>query len=218
MSIINDEVFENMSRLNISGKKLGVEWCSIIEFCEQKESIGKSNKDISNELTKAIIATQNKYFETKQKKTEKKSEKKTEKKSVEKEEKKKVSTLTLSQKMIDDGDEMWKVHQKYPDDFKSYNFSIYDMIGMMDETKSKDIMSLVIGRGGCFFKKWTNYWHIGKIYYDKYSMTISIFIHKNEKSKRNKGKIIKGFIISNIQANIDKYEFVKRMQQQTKTN
>jgi hypothetical protein len=212
MSIINDEVFENMSRLNISGKKLGVEWSSIIEFCEQKESIGKSNKDISNELTKAIIATQNKYFETKQKKTEKK----TEKKSVEKDEK--VSTLTLSQKMIDDGDEMWKVHQKYPDDFKSYNFSIYDMIGGMDETKSKDIMSLVIGRGGCFFKKWTNYWHIGKIYYDKYSMTISIFIHKNEKSKRNKGKIIKGFIINNIQANIDKYEFVKRMQQQTKTN
>jgi hypothetical protein len=212
MSIINDEVFENMSRLNISGKKLGVEWSSIIEFCEQKESIGKSNKDISNELTKAIIATQNKYFETKQKKTEKK----TEKKSVEKDEK--VTTLTLSQKMIDDGDEMWKVHQKYPDDFKSYNFSIYDMIGGMDETKSKDIMSLVIGRGGCFFKKWTNYWHIGKIYYDKYSMTISIFIHKNEKSKRNKGKIIKGFIINNIQANIDKYEFVKRMQQQTKTN
>jgi len=67
MSIINDEVFENMNRLNISGKKLGVEWSSIIEFCEQKESIGKSNKDISNELTKAIIATQNKYFETKQK-------------------------------------------------------------------------------------------------------------------------------------------------------
>lgn len=214
MSIINDEVFENMNRLNISGKKLGVEWSSIIEFCEQKESIGKSNKDISNELTKAIIATQNKYFETKQKKTEKKSEKK----SVEKEEKEKVSTLTLSQKMIDDGDEMWKVHQKYPDDFKSYNFSIYDMIGVMDETKSKDIMSLVIGRGGCFFKKWTNYWHIGKIYYDKYSMTISILIHKNENSKRNKGKIIKGFIISNIQANIDKYEFVKRMQQQTKIN
>ena len=206
MSIINDEVFENMNRLNISGKKLGVEWSSIIEFCEQKESIGKSNKDISNELTKAIIATQNKYFETKQKK------------SVEKDEKEKVSTLTLSQKMIDDGDEMWKVHQKYPNDFKSYNFSIYDMIGVMDETKSKDIMSLVIGRGGCYFKKWTNYWHIGKIYYDKYSMTISIFIHKNEKSKRNKGKIIKDFIISNIQANIDKYEFVKRMQQQTKTN
>ena len=206
MSIINDEVFENMNRLNISGKKLGVEWSSIIEFCEQKESIGKSNKDISNELTKAIIATQNKYFETKQKK------------SVEKDEKEKVSTLTLSQKMIDDGDEMWKVHQKYPNDFKSYNFSIYDMIGVMDETKSKDIMSLVIGRGGCYFKKWTNYWHIGKIYYDKYSMTISIFIHKNEKSKRNKGKIIKDFIISNIQANIDKYEFVKRMQQRTKTN
>ena len=119
--------------------------------------------------------------------------------------------------MIDDGDEMWKVHQKYPDDFKSYNFSIYDMIGEMDETKSTDIMSLVIGRGGCFFKKWTNYWHVGKIYYDKYSMTISIFIHKNEKSKRNKGKIIKGFIISNIQTNINKYEFVKRIQQQTKT-
>lgn len=211
MSIINDEVFENMNRLNIKGKKLGVEWSSIIEFCEQKESIGKSNKDISNELTKAIIATQNKYFETKQKKTEKKSVEK-----VKKVEKEKVSTLTLSQKMIDDGDEMWKVHQKYPDDFKSYNFSIYDMIGVMDETKSKDIMSLVIGRGGCFFKKWTNYWHIGKIYYDKNSMTISIFIHKNEKSKRNKGKIIKGFIISNIQANIDKYEFVKRMQEQQK--
>ena len=41
----------------------------------------------------------------------------------------------FTQKMIDDGDEMWKVHQKYPDDFKSYNFSIYDMIGVMDETK-----------------------------------------------------------------------------------
>ena len=206
MSIINDEVFENMNRLKISKKKLGVEWSSIIEFCEQKESIGKSDKDISNELTKAIIATQNKYFETKQKK----------KKSVKKVENERVSTLILSQKMIDDGDEMWKVHQKYPDDFKSYNFSIYDMIGEMDETKSTDIMSLVIGRGGCFFKKWTNYWHVGKIYYDKYSMTISIFIHKNEKSKRNKGKIIKGFIISNIQTNINKYEFVKRIQQQTK--
>ena len=98
------------------------------------------------------------------------------------------------------------------------NQYIRKYIPVMDETKSKDIMSLVIGRGGCFFKKWTNYWHIGKIYYDKNSMTISIFIHKNEKSKRNKSLIIKGFIISNIQANIDKYEFVKRMQQQTKTN
>ena len=71
-------------------------------------------------------------------------------------------------------------------------------------------MSLVIGKQGCFFKEWTNYWDVGSIMYYKKTNEIVIAFHKKDKNKTNKFEIMKSFITTNININIEKYNHIHK--------
>jgi len=55
-------VLENKQRLGIPGKKLGVSWLSIADFCDAYLIAGEDEKIIDEKLSKAIILFQNQQY------------------------------------------------------------------------------------------------------------------------------------------------------------
>ena len=192
--ILGDEVFHNKRKLNIPGRKIGASWNSILDAWDECKKRGKNEEEIDEILTKMIVTAQNQYYG---KETEKKEDKALE-------EKKSESDVCSKKKKM-----KWQEYLKNPNDFKKYTFSVYDMFSKMDEKKSKEIISLVIGKKGHYFKEWTAYWDLGSIYYDHITMNITICIFSEEKKKFGKFKTISRFIRSNISWNITKYEKIR---------
>ena len=198
---------DNAIRLNIPKKHIGVSWADIIEFCEAYSNAGISEEVINEKLTAAIMKAQNLYY--------------TEKNEVQKSVKENsVDTLAI-EKEVDDKKVVkvqkvkplknWQKYLRNKDDFENLSFSLRENFDTNFNThKRKEIMSLVIGKQGCFFKEWTNYWDVGSIMYYKKTNEIVIAFHKKDKNKTNKFEIMKSFITTNINTNIEKYNHIHK--------
>jgi len=198
---------DNAIRLNIPKKHIGVSWADIIEFCEAYSNAGISEEVINEKLTAAIMKAQNLYY--------------TEKNEVQKSVKENsVDTLAI-EKEVDDKKVVkvqkikplknWQKYLRNKDDFENLSFSLRENFDTNFNThKRKEIMSLVIGKQGCFFKEWTNYWDVGSIMYYKKTNEIVIAFHKKDKKKTNKFEIMKSFITTNININIEKYNHIHK--------
>ena len=198
---------DNAIRLNIPKKHIGVSWADIIEFCEAYSNAGISEEVINEKLTAAIMKAQNLYY--------------TEKNEVQKSVKENsVDTLAI-EKEVDDKKVVkvqkikplknWQKYLRNKDDFENLSFSLRENFDTNFNThKRKEIMSLVIGKQGCFFKEWTNYWDVGSIMYYKKTNEIVIAFHKKDKKKTNKFEIMKSFITTNINTNIEKYNHIHK--------
>ena len=198
---------DNANRLNIPKKHIGVSWADIIEFCEAYSNAGVSEEVINEKLTAAIMKAQNLYY--------------TEKNGVQKSVKENSVDTSAIEKEVDDKKVVkvqkvkplknWQKYLKNKDDFENLRFSLRENFDTNFNThKRKEIMSLVIGKQGCFFKEWTNYWDVGSIMYYKKTNEIVIAFHKKDKKKTNKFEIMKSFITTNININIEKYNHIHK--------
>lgn len=198
---------DNATRLKIPKKHIGVSWADIIEFCEAYSNAGVSEEVINEKLTAAIMKAQNLYY--------------TEKNGVQKSVKENSVDTSAIEKEVDDKKVVkvqkvkplknWQKYLRNKDDFENLSFSLREIFDTKFNThKKKEIMSLVIGKQGCFFKEWTNYWDVGSIMYYKKTNEIVIAFHKKDKKKTNKFEIMKSFITTNININIEKYNHIHK--------
>ena len=198
---------DNANRLNIPKKHIGVSWADIIEFCEAYSNAGVSEEVINEKLTAAIMKAQNLHY--------------TEKNGVQKSVKDNSVDTSAIEKEADDKKVVkvkkvkplknWQKYLRNKDDFENLSFSLRENFDTNFNThKRKEIMSLVIGKQGCFFKEWTNYWDVGSIMYYKKTNEIVIAFHKKDKKKTNKFEIMKSFITTNININIEKYNHIHK--------
>ena len=202
--------FNNANRLNMPKKHIGVSWADIIEFCEAYSNAGVSEDIINEKLTIAIVNAQNKFYNQKveQQKVEQNSvdtsiiEKEIDEKKVAPPQNEKKDIKVQKVKPLKN----WQKYLRNKDDFENHTFSIDEMFDHENfSRKRKEIMSLVIGKKGCFFKEWTNYWDAGSIMYYKNTSEIVIAFHKKDKKQASKFEVMKSFIITNINNNIEKY-------------
>ena len=100
---------------------------------------------------------------------------------------------------------IWKIYQKHPDTFDTFTFSAYPILGLYPENIIKNIMSLVIGKKGFYFKEWTNYWNAGSLMYHKKTMTMEVAFQKSDTERNTKFQVMKTFILDKIEWNTKKY-------------
>lgn len=202
--------YNNAIRLNIPKRQIGVSWADIIEFCEAYSSAGVSEDIINEKLTIAIVKAQNKFY-NQNVINQKVKENSVDTSSIEKEVDNKVVAIPQNEKKAEKVKKVkplknWQKFLRNKDNFKNFSFSLNKIFdNNYNNHKKKEIMSLVIGRKGCFFKEWTNYWDAGSIMYYKNTNEIVIAFHKKDKNLANKFEIMKSFILSNINLNIEKY-------------
>lgn len=210
---------DNANRLNIPKKHIGVSWADIIEFCEAYSNAGVSEEVINEKLTAAIMKAQNLYYTEKNGVQKSVKENSVDTSAIEKEvDDKKVVKVVTSQKEKKSKKvqkvkplKNWQKYLRNKDDFENLSFSLREIFDTNFNThKKKEIMSLVIGKQGCFFKEWTNYWDVGSIMYYKNTNEIFIAFHKKDKKKTNKFEIMKSFITTNININIEKYNHIHK--------
>ena len=73
-------------------------------------------------------------------------------------------------------------------------------------------MSLVIGKGGCYFKEWTNFWDCGSLMYHKKTMTIEVAFLKCDTDRYAKFQVMRNFIMGKVDWNANKYIDVNMIQ------
>ena len=223
-------VLENKQRLGIPGKKLGVSWLSIADFCDAYLTAGEDEKIINEKLSKAIILSQNQQHAEKAAAEKLAAEKlaaeklaaekaAAEKAAAEKAaaEKEHLSKLLKNaekrhiEKHIEKNEKtkkkdakklpVWAQFQEYPEKFDVYRFSVSSVLKFYTKDIVREIMSLVIGAKGCHFKEWTNYWNAGSIMYDNKSMMIDVSFLKSDENRLTKIKVMKSFIRCKIKEN-----------------
>ena len=208
-------VLENKQRLGIPGKKLGVSWLSIADFCDAYLTAGEDEKIINEKLSKAIILSQNQQHAEKaaaeklaaekaaaekaaaEKEHLSKLLKNAEKRHIEKHIEKNEKTKKKDAKKLP----VWAQFQEYPEKFDVYRFSVSSVLKFYTKDIVREIMSLVIGAKGCHFKEWTNYWNAGSIMYDNKSMMIDVSFLKSDENRLTKIKVMKSFIRCKIKEN-----------------
>lgn len=95
----------------------------------------------------------------------------------------------------------WKIYSKYPDLFETYRFSVSSVLEFYTKEIIHEIMSLVIGNRGYYFKEWTAHWDAGSIMYNKESMMIDVSFLKTDEYRLSKIKTIRTFIKKIIKEN-----------------
>lgn len=203
MTFFLDAAFKNARRLNLPKRHIGVSWSDIVDFCDDYLNAGESEENINKKLTKAIVALQNATFDKKNL---------VEKKSVVIEKPVGVEKPVGFEKPVgvEKPVEMWQIYQKRPESFDTFTFSVYPILGFVSEFDAKSIMSLVIGRGGCFFKEWTAYWNAGNIMYHRKTMTIEVSFLKMDPERYQKFQVMRNFIIGKIDWNAKKYFSIRK--------
>ena len=208
-------VLENKQRLGIPGKKLGVSWLSIADFCDAYLIAGEDEKIIDEKLSKAIILFQNQQYAEKLAKEKAAAEKLAKEKAAA--EKEHLSNLLKNaekrhiQKHIEKNQKIqkkdaknmpiWAQYQEFPEKFDVYRFSVSSVLEFYTPQIVKEIMSIVIGFKGCHFKEWTNYWNAGSIMFDKNTMMIDVSFLKSDENRLTKIKVMKSFIRCKIKEN-----------------
>ena len=95
----------------------------------------------------------------------------------------------------------WKIYSKYPDLFETYRFSVSSVLEFYTKEIIHEIMCLVIGNRGDYFKQWTAYWDAGSIMYNKETMMIDVSFLKTDEDRLSKIKTIRTFIKNKIKDN-----------------
>ena len=95
----------------------------------------------------------------------------------------------------------WKIYSKYPDLFETYRFSVSSVLEFYTKEIIHEIMCLVIGNRGYYFKQWTAHWDAGSIMYNKESMMIDVSFLKTDEYRLSKIKTIRTFIKKIIKEN-----------------
>ena len=95
----------------------------------------------------------------------------------------------------------WKIYSKYPDLFETYRFSVSSVLEFYTKEIIHEIMCLVIGNRGDYFKQWTAYWDAGSIMYNKETMMIDVSFLKTDEDRLSKIKTIRTFIKNKIKEN-----------------
>jgi len=167
--------FENAHLLNIPRKQIGVSWADIAEFCDAFKETGTSEDIINEKLAIAIVEAQNKIY-------------------------KKKSVCVPKKK------KNWQNFLQNKDEFDLFSFNLNNIFHKFYNVKNKkEIMSIVIGKKGHYFKEWTNYWNAGSIMFDNKSNKIIIYLNKNDNDNCNKFSIMHNFILSEINKNVEKF-------------
>lgn len=202
MTLFISEIIANAKRLSLPRHQIGVLWSDIMDFCEVYEKAGENEENINKKLSKAIIALQNASFgkkiQVEKKSVVKAAEKPVVKKVV------KASEIPIV-RALKKPEPAWKMYQKRPETFDTFTFSAYSILGFYAENVAKDIMSLVIGRKGCHFKEWTNYWNAGCLMYHRKKMTLEVSFLKSDTEKFSKFQVMKNFVLGKIDWNAKKY-------------
>lgn len=188
-----ESILSNARRLNIPRRHFGISWAYVDEFCEASKKAGLEQHIIDEKLKDVIVKTQNKYYGKKE--------------NVENTFKNQIIQKNTSKKVVATKKlKNWQKFMKNKNNFVSSSFSLDDIFDKFyNQDKKKQIMSLVIGNKGDYFKKWTSYWNVGSIMYSNKKNEITIFFNKKDNKRLVTFEIMKNFIVSNIYTNIAKF-------------